>query len=307
MRSVVAVVVVAALMAAPVLGRGKTPAHPFDASTATDCNWWFDNEMDVVSCKDVPPTVGITPEEFFALTSTAAGINPRVPTSLATYRRDNSIRLTLLPDSYGRSTADEAPWLVTIQMWHHNMEEATHEGIPWTTRNIVSAHSYVQSQTLLPAQCPGGGQFAPRKYLRYWKLREFPNYDDKWSRWTGKIYLYSNTEEVLSNFRLADLRRENIVQVTAENKDGYKTVSFAPPETDINCFDDQGKCRKDWFWPMQSVVPQESAVAWNNFASPWGARAIEWGLTLRDNGLASAMVSAVVVVVFQYLLFLLCA
>ncbi len=49
--------------------RGDTPNLPYDPSTTTMCDYWYDNEAGSLACNDLLEVFGISLEEFRALVS----------------------------------------------------------------------------------------------------------------------------------------------------------------------------------------------------------------------------------------------
>lgn len=47
--------------------RGDTPNLPYDPSTTTKCDYWYDNESGSLTCTDILDTFGVTLAELRAL------------------------------------------------------------------------------------------------------------------------------------------------------------------------------------------------------------------------------------------------
>lgn len=49
--------------------RGDTPNLPYDPSTTTECDYWYDNEADSLTCNDILDIFGVSLADFRALVS----------------------------------------------------------------------------------------------------------------------------------------------------------------------------------------------------------------------------------------------
>jgi len=96
---------------------------------------------------------------------------------------------------------------------------------------------------------------------RCWILREFPSRPAEESRWAGHVLLFAHLPQTLSNSRLDQLARHQIRGAQVSRGRGELMFQFYEwdPEENMNILFDKSPINLWWFWPMESVVPDETS------------------------------------------------
>ncbi|KAB5560053.1 hypothetical protein GE09DRAFT_76493 [Coniochaeta sp. 2T2.1] len=136
--------------------------------------------------------------------------------STKSFPKEYALQMRLVPDP-ARTNEDsetKSDWiLVHLGFNCHGLLDIMHEGLFWTTSNVVPEGGFIR-------EAENG------RLKRVYELREVPDKPASESRWTATATVFADSVQALSDFRLTTLSRRHLLQSYALNKDSNAVFSF---------------------------------------------------------------------------------
>ncbi|KAK4038512.1 hypothetical protein C8A01DRAFT_17437 [Parachaetomium inaequale] len=154
------------------------------------------------------------------------------------------IDLRMLPKR-GTPECPAAPWAAVLEVKCRDVPRLMREGFFWSAENVLREEGHMSWETRPEWTALGC------RYKRTWILADRPNHEAR--RWVGRLEVVSPLLELLPDFQVLNLSRENVYAAAATNalQQWIYNFDYRFPRHNYNCIYGNKPLKGWWPWPTE--------------------------------------------------------